>query len=42
MLSGINPFKVKGKNKYQKLLMITEEKIKMLPCFSKVATSLLQ
>lgn len=27
MLSGINPFKVKNKNKYQKLLMITEEKI---------------
>lgn len=34
MLCGINPFKVRNKNKYEKLQMITENKIRMLPMFS--------
>lgn len=41
MLSGINPFKVKNKNKYEKLQMITEQDIPMLPIFSDDARSLL-
>ena len=27
MLSGINPFKIKNKNKYEKLQMITDQDI---------------
>ena len=34
MLSGINPFKLKNKNKFEKLQMIMEEDVKMLPIFS--------
>ena len=41
MLSGINPFKLKNKNKFEKLQMIMEEDIKMLPMFSQDATDLL-
>jgi hypothetical protein len=41
MLSGINPFKLKNKNKFEKLQMIMEEDIKMLPMFSKDASDLL-
>ena len=41
MLSGINPFKLKNKNKYEKLQMITNNDIRMLPTFSDEATSLL-
>ena len=41
MLSGINPFKLKNKNKYEKLQMITNQDIRMLPVFSDEATSLL-
>jgi hypothetical protein len=41
MLSGINPFKVKNKNNYDKMQMITEVQIEMLPSFSRHATSLL-
>ena len=42
MLSGINPFKVKNKNKFEKLQMITEKDIPMQPSFSEDATDLLQ
>ena len=41
MLSGINPFKLRNKNKYEKLKMITDQDIQMLPKFSEAATSLL-
>jgi serine/threonine protein kinase len=41
MLSGINPFKLKNKNKFEKLQMIMEEDIKMLPMFSRDAADLL-
>jgi serine/threonine protein kinase len=41
MLCGINPFKVRNKNKYEKLQMITENKIRMLPMFSPNSTDLL-
>ena len=41
MLSGINPFKVRNKNKYEKLRMITDLEIKMLPMFSANAQQLL-
>ena len=41
MLCGINPFKVRNKNKYEKLQMITENKIRMLPMFSPSSTDLL-
>ena len=42
MLSGINPFKLRNKTKYEKLQMITEQDIQMLPMFSEAATSLLK
>eukprot|EP00347_Sterkiella_histriomuscorum_P007156 403350050 len=42
MLSGINPFKVRNKNKFEKLQMITEEEIIMMPQFSDVAKSFLE
>lgn len=42
MLSGINPFKIKNKNKFEKLQMITESDIDMLPIFSDEARSLLE
>jgi len=42
MLSGINPFKIKNKNKFEKLQMISEQDIQMLPIFSDDARSLLQ
>ena len=41
MLSGINPFKIKNKNKIQRLEMIAKNRVKMLPLFSKEATSIL-
>ena len=34
MLSGINPFKIRNKNKYEKMQMITDKDIEMLPKFS--------
>jgi len=34
MLSGINPFKVRNKNKFEKLQMILEDEIPMQPVFS--------
>ena len=42
MLSGINPFKVKNKNKFEKLQMITDSDIAMMPIFSEDARSLLE
>ena len=42
MISGINPFKLRNKNKFEKLKMITEHDIDMLPCFSEHSTSLLK
>jgi len=42
MLSGINPFKLRNKTKYEKLQMITEQDIQMMPMFSEPATSLLK
>ena len=41
MLSGINPFKLRNKNKYEKLQMITDQDIKMRSVFSENACSLL-
>jgi len=42
MLSGINPFKQKGLNKYQKIKMVIESEILMFDIFSKNTCSLLQ
>lgn len=42
MLSGINPFKVRNKNKFEKLQMILEDEIEMMPQFSENAKSLIQ
>ena len=42
MLSGINPFKVRNKNKFEKLQMILEDEIEMQPGFSDDACSLIQ
>ncbi len=41
MLSGINPFKVRNKNKFEKLQMILEDEIEMQPTFSETACSLI-
>lgn len=41
MLSGINPFKLKNKSKYEKLQMICDDDIKMMPNFSQDAVDLL-
>ena len=41
MLSGINPFKLKNKNKFEKLQMITDTDIKMPQMFSENAKILL-
>lgn len=41
MLSGINPFKVRNKNKFEKLQMILDDEIEMLPAFSDNAASLI-
>lgn len=41
MLSGINPFKLKNKSKFEKLQMITDQDILMLPMFSAEAKDLL-
>lgn len=41
MLSGINPFKM-IKNKFDKLKMIKENDVQMLPTFSEDARSLLK
>ena len=41
MISGINPFKLRNKNKYEKLQMITDKDSEMMPKFSEEATSLL-
>ena len=40
MLSGVNPFKVKNKTNLQKLKMITEAEIPMMPQFSEEAKQL--
>ena len=42
MLSGINPFKVRNKNKFEKLQMILEDNIEMQPVFTENACSLIQ
>jgi hypothetical protein len=42
MLSGINPFKVRNKNKFEKLQMILEDTIEMQPHFSEEACSLIE
>ena len=42
MLSGINPFKVRNKNKFEKLQMILEDEIEMQPTFSETAVSLIK
>ena len=42
MISGINPFKVKNKTKFEKLQMISSAKIPYFPIFSDVAKSLLK
>lgn len=42
MLSGINPIKLKNKNKFEKLQMITERDIEMRAEFSDEASSLLR
>ncbi len=42
MLSGINPFKLRNKNKFEKLQMITDRDIEMRPEFSDEAGSLLR
>lgn len=42
MLSGINPFKVRGKTNAQRLLMITDEIIPMMPMFGPDAKSILE
>ena len=42
MISGINPFKIRNKNKYEKLQMITDNDIEILPIFSPEAASLLK
>lgn len=42
MLSGINPIKLKNKNKLEKLQMITERDIEMRAEFSDEASSLLR
>ncbi len=41
MLSGINPFKVRGKTNQQRLKMITDEEIPMMPMFQADAKSLI-
>jgi len=41
MLSGINPFKVRNKNKFEKLQMILEDEIPMQPVFSSDACTLI-
>jgi len=41
MLSGVNPFKQKDKNKFEQLQMITDTDIQMLPQFSEPAKDLL-
>lgn len=41
MLSGINPFKVRNKTKFEKLQMITDHKIRMFPVFSANAKDIL-
>jgi hypothetical protein len=41
MLSGVNPFKQKEKNKFEQLQMITDTDIPMLPQFSEPARDLL-
>jgi hypothetical protein len=42
MLSGVNPFKLRNKNRNEKLQMILENKIIMFPIFSEIAKDLLQ
>ena len=41
MLSGINPFKIRNLNKYEKMQLITDKDIEMRPNFSESAVSLL-
>jgi len=41
MLSGINPYKVRNKNKFEKLQMILDDEIEMQPMFSDEARSLI-
>jgi serine/threonine protein kinase len=42
MLSGINPFKIRNKTNQQRLQMITDEEIPMMPMFEPEAKSLIQ
>jgi protein kinase X len=42
MISGINPFKLKNKSKYEKLQLISQGKIPYFPIFSDDAKDLLQ
>lgn len=43
MISGVNPFKVRNKNKFEKLQMITDMEIDFKPeVFSEEARSLLE
>jgi hypothetical protein len=42
MLSGINPFKVRGKSNAQRLAMITDEIIPMMPMFQPEAKAILE
>ena len=42
MLSGINPFKLKNKSNYDKLQMIMNTDVPMMPNFSPVAQDLLK
>ena len=42
MLSGINPFKVRGKSNSQRLKMITDEPIPMMPMFTPVARTIIE
>lgn len=42
MLSGINPFKIRNKTNQQRLQMITDEQIPMMPMFEPEAKSLIQ
>lgn len=41
MLSGINPFKVKGKSTQQRIKMITDDPIPMMPMFKTEARALI-
>ena len=42
MLSGINPFKVKGKSPQQRVKMITDDPIPMMPMFQTEAKAIIR